>query len=81
MNDAVQAKHKARKKVAKFPTPVNRAELNKCTAKVRLITRKGKRTKWTKTCENLDLNKDGKKHGGFSKTLKVKEKKKTLNQS
>ena len=33
LNDAVQARHKARKKVAKYPTPTNRAELNKCTAK------------------------------------------------
>ena len=75
LHEAVQERHKARKKAVKFPTPANKTEYNKCTAKVRLITRKGKRTKWTKTCEDLDLNKDGKKAWKLLQNLEGKKKK------
>ena len=61
LQQAVKARRKAKKKATKSPTPENKTEFNKHTAKVRLLTRQGKRGKWIKTCEDLDLNKEGKK--------------------
>ena len=80
LQTAVKARRKARKTVAKCPTPENKTEYNRLTARVRLLTRQGKRGKWVKTCENLDLNKDGKKAWKLIQNLQGKKKKKTLNQ-
>ena len=75
LQEAVKARRKARKLAAKFPTPANRADFNKQTARVRLLTRTGKRSKWIKTCEDLDLNKDGKKAWSLLQNLQGKGKK------
>ena len=75
LQTAVKARRKARKTVAKCPTPENKTEYNRLTAKVRQLTRQGKRGKWVKTCENLDLNKDGKKAWKLIQNLQGKKKK------
>ena len=58
---AVQARRKARRMATNYPTPENRAEYNRQTARVRLLTRTGRRDRWRNVCQNLDLHKDGKK--------------------
>ena len=75
LQHAVKARRKAKRLATKFPTPENKTEFNKHTAKVRLLTRQGKRGKWIKTCEDLDLNKDGKKAWKLLQNLQGKGKK------
>ena len=75
LQQAVKARRKAKKKATKSPTPENKTEFNKHTAKVRLLTRQGKRGKWIKTCEDLDLNKEGKKAWKLLQNLQGKGKK------
>ena len=75
LDEAVKERQNARKKAAKSPTPANRTAYNKWTAKVRLLTRTGKRTKWRTTCQELDLNKDGKKAWKLLQNLEGKSKK------
>ena len=58
---AIKARQEARKAVKDNPTPENRTNYNKHTAKVRLLMNNGKRAKWRKTCSQLDLNKNGNK--------------------
>ena len=52
---------KARKVVENNPTPANKTNYNKLTAKVRYLTRTGKRKRWHETCQQLDLNREGHK--------------------
>ena len=75
LENAVHARQKARKKAAKEPTPANKTEYNRQTAKVRLLTRKEKRSKWINTCQDLDLKKDGKKAWKLLQNLEGKKKK------
>ena len=75
LQEAVLARRRARRKAAKDPTPANRTDYNRKTAKVRLLTRTGKRTKWRTVCENLDLHKDGKKAWQLLQNLEGKKKK------
>ena len=72
---AVRARRKARKKAAKQPTPENRAAYNRQTARVRLLTRTGRREKWRNVCQNLDLHKDGKKAWKLLQNLEGSKKK------
>ena len=65
----VNARRQARKKVEKEPSAKNRNNYNKLTAKVRFLTRQGKRCKWRNTCQNLDLNKNGHKAWKLLKNL------------
>ena len=61
LHAAIKARNLARKAAQKNPSPENRKNYNKCTAKVRVLLNTGKRTKWRDTCSQLDLNKHGKK--------------------
>ena len=61
LSAAINARKQARKAVAKDPNPKNRTNYNKYTAKVRNLTKSGKRMKWRNTCSKLDFNKNGKK--------------------
>ena len=72
---AVCARREARKKVEKDPTPENRTNYNKHTAKVRFLTRQRKKSKWRETCQNLDLNKNGHKAWKLLKNLEGSSKK------
>ena len=79
LQEAVLARRRARRKAANDPTPANRTDYNRKTAKVRLLTRTGKRTKWRTVCENLDLHKDGKKAWQLLQNLEGKKKKENPN--
>ena len=64
------------------PSPENRTNYNRWCAKVRLLTKTGKRISWRETCSKLDLNKDGKKAWGLLHNLegsKRRENPKPLN--
>ena len=61
LQETVTLRRKARKVVESSPTPANRTNYNKLTAKVRYLTRTGKRKRWHETCEQLDLNRQGHK--------------------
>ena len=75
IQNAVQARRKARRMATKHPTPENRAEYNRQTARVRLLTRTGRRDKWRNVCQNLDLHKDGKKAWKLLQNLEGRKKK------
>ena len=75
LQKAVKARRKAKKIATKFPTPENKTELNKHTAKVRLLTRQGKKGKWIKTCEDLNLNRECKKACKLLQNIQGKGKK------
>ena len=62
-------------KAEKDPTPENRKNYNKLTAKVRFLTRQRKKSKWRETCQNLDLNKNGHKAWKLLKNLEGSSKK------
>ena len=62
MEEAVNSRKKARKAAEKSPGDVTlRREYNRCSAKVKLISKELKRSSWEKTTGLLDLRKDGKK--------------------
>ena len=61
LESAVLDRRRARKIAEKEPTPTNRNNYNRLTAKVRYLTRTGKRAKWRATCQQLDLNRNGHK--------------------
>ena len=82
LDEAVKERKKARKTVELNNTAENRTTYNKMTARVRKITRTSKREHWRKTCQNLDLNKDGRKAWKLLKNLegsKSKENPKPIN--
>ena len=58
---AVNERKKARKQAVKAPTIENKREYNRCSAKVKLLSRELKKKSWEKKTGQLDLNKDGKK--------------------
>ena len=61
LEETVILRREARKLVEKHPTPANKTNYNRLTAKVRYLTRTGRRKKWHDTCEKLDLSRDGHK--------------------
>ena len=61
LESAVSERRRARRLAEKKPTTDNRNKYNRLTAKVRYLTRTGKRAKWRDTCQNLDLNRNGHK--------------------
>ena len=58
---AVQSKEKSRKKFEKNPTTFNKCAYNRASAKVRKLTNSSKREKFQKTCNDLDLHREGHK--------------------
>ena len=58
LHTAIKDRRQARKAVQKNPSPENRKNYNKCSAKVRLLTHTGERNNWRNTCSQLDLNKN-----------------------
>ena len=82
LQTAINERQKARKAMKQNPSTENRINYNRCTAKVRLLTKTGKRTSWRETCSKLDLNKEGKKAWGLLHNLegsKRRENPKPLN--
>ena len=75
LEELVRERRKARKRAEKDPTPSNRTAHNRLTAQVRLLIRKGKKDHWTKTCEQLDLNKEGHKAWKLLQNLEGSSKK------
>ena len=61
LEKTVLERRRAREKAKKEPTAANRNNYNRLTAKVRYLTRTGKRFKWKETCRKLDLNRNGHK--------------------
>ena len=61
LEEAVNKRRKARKLVMKNPSPENKREYNRLSAKVKLISKAAKKGKWEKTTGELDLRKDGRK--------------------
>ena len=75
LDDAVKSREKARKILEKNRTQANKTNYNRLTAKVRLLTKKSKRNHWKKTCQQLDLNKQGHKAWKLLKNLEGQSKK------
>ncbi|GFR59057.1 RNA-directed DNA polymerase from transposon X-element [Elysia marginata] len=61
IEQAVKTRQEARKQMEKNPTIENKILYNKTSALVKRKVKTAKKEKWTKTCENLDLRKDGAK--------------------
>ena len=61
LEETVHQRRKARKAVEKDATPANKTAYNRLTAKVRYLSRTGRRSRWHDTCDKLDLNRDGHK--------------------
>ena len=61
LQDAVSQRRVARKQLEKEASANNKINYNRLTAKVRYLTRTGRRKKWQETCEKLDLNREGHK--------------------
>ena len=59
LETTVQERRKARKVIEKDPSAANKTNYNRLTAKVRYLTRTGKRRTWRDTCAKLDLNRQG----------------------
>ena len=75
LEETVQERRKARKLVEKDRSPANRTNYNRLTAKVRYLTRTGKRSMWRDTCAQLDLNRKGHKAWTLLKNLEGTKKK------
>ncbi|GFR84197.1 reverse transcriptase [Elysia marginata] len=61
IEQAVKTRQEARKQMEKNPTIENKILYNKTSALVKRKVKTAKKEKWTKTCENLELRKDGAK--------------------
>lgn len=61
LESLVKNRAKARKTAEKYPTKENKTSYNKLTAKIRYYIKANKKAKWIKTCENMDLRKDGRR--------------------
>ncbi|GFS16783.1 reverse transcriptase [Elysia marginata] len=61
IEQAVKTRQEARIQMEKNPTIENKILYNKTSALVKRKVKTAKKEKWTKTCENLDLRKDGAK--------------------
>ncbi|GFR81082.1 RNA-directed DNA polymerase from mobile element jockey [Elysia marginata] len=61
IEQAVKTRQEARKQMEKNPTIENKILYNKTSALVKRKVKAAKKEKWTKTCEYLDLRKDGAK--------------------
>ncbi|GFR73609.1 RNA-directed DNA polymerase from mobile element jockey [Elysia marginata] len=61
IEQAVKTRQEARKQMEKNPTIENKILYNKTSTLVKRKVKTVKKEKWTKTCENLDLRKDGAK--------------------
>ena len=59
LETTVQERRKARKVIEKDHSAANKTNYNRLTAKVRYLTRTGKRRMWRDTCAKLDLNRQG----------------------
>ena len=75
LDEAVKERKKSRKTVELQNTTENRTTYNKLTARVRCLTRTSKREHWRKTCQNLDLKKDGRKAWKLLKNLEGSKRK------
>ena len=75
LEETVQERRKARKQVEKDRSPANKTNYNRLTAKVRYLTRTGKRSMWRDTCAQLDLNRKGHKAWTLFKNLEGTKKK------
>lgn len=53
----MKQRQKDRKIAEKDPSPNNKREYNKLTAKVKYLTKSAKREAWKNNCKKLDLNK------------------------
>ena len=58
---AIKAKEKARSRLENNPTIPNKISYNRTAAEVRKLTNSSKREKFRKTCNDLDLNREGHK--------------------
>ena len=61
IQEAVTNRQVARDLVETHPTPENKTDYNKATAKAKLVTASSKRENWEGKCSSLDLRKDGNK--------------------
>jgi len=58
---AVNYREKARRLVEKHPTPNNKTQYNRLTAKIKLLSKQTKKDNWAKKCGELNMRRDGKK--------------------
>ena len=72
LQEAVAQRREARKKAEGEPSKENKTNYNRHTAKVRYLSKTTKRTAWKKTCEQLDLRKEGHKAWNLLKNLEGK---------
>ena len=75
LEETVQERRRARKKLEKDNSGANKTNYNRLTAKVRYLTRTGKRSMWRDTCAQLDLNRKGHKAWTLLKNLEGTKKK------
>ena len=61
IQEAVNLREKARKKLEQDQSDTSKIEYNRCCAKVKLTIKDAKRRKWTETTGELDLTRDGAK--------------------
>ena len=59
--EMVTQRNQARKKVERDPTKGDRTNYNNVAAQVKLWTKQCKADKWKRTCEDIDLRKEGRK--------------------
>ena len=75
LQEAANKRKRARKLAEKTPTVENRREYNKCSAKVKVLSRNLKKQSWEEKTGKLDLNKDGRKAWTLLDRLSGKSKK------
>jgi ribonuclease HI len=72
----VKERKKARRRAEEHPTPVNRTEYNRLSAKVKLLSTQAKKSTWIKKSSELDMRRSGNKAWRLITNLSGKKTKK-----
>ena len=75
LDQAVKAREAAKRRCMENPTSENKIELNRTTAITRKETLAAKREKFQKTCDNIDLSREGNKAWSLLKNLNGEQRK------